>query len=335
MIGVALIGLDHMHAYTYARCLREIPTARLVAIADADETRLAEAGRRFEVDALYTRYEAVLERKDVQAVVICTANAEHVGPTLAAAQAGKHVLCEKPIATTIADARAMIQACQEHGVILQIAFVCRYDPLYQTARAMLEEGELGDLLAMIGGNRGKRPPGWFQDPMRAGGGAILDHSVHVTDLMRWYTQDEVIEVYAEMGCLLPPEIPVEDCGLVALRFARGCIGVVDPSWLYPSSFPAYGDMWMEILGTRGALYLDDRRPVLALYPREGSPSIRWLPFGADADRAMLEHFLKCVVGEAEPLATGEDGLRALEIALAAYRSAAHGRPVRLPLSEDS
>ncbi|MDW8065489.1 MAG: Gfo/Idh/MocA family oxidoreductase [Anaerolineae bacterium] len=335
MIGVALIGLDHMHAYTYARCLLEIPAARLIAIADADEARLREAGRRFEVEALYTRYEAALERKDVQAVVICTANAEHAGPVVAAAQAGKHVLCEKPIATRLADARKMIRACQEGGVVLQIAFVCRYDPLYQTARSLLEDGALGEPLALIGGNRGKRPPGWFQDPAQAGGGAVLDHSVHVTDLMRWFTRDEVVEVYAEIGNLLPPEIPVEDSGLIALRFSRGSIGVVDPSWIYPPSFPTYGDMWMEILGTKGALYLDDRRPVLVLYLREGPPLVRWVSFGADADRAMIEHFLKCVAGEAEPLATGEDGLRALEIALAAYQSAARGQPVQLPLEEES
>jgi predicted dehydrogenase len=334
MIGIALIGLDHMHAFRYAQCLLEIPNVRLAAISDTDPARLMEAGRRFEVETLYTDYRAAIERPDVQAVIVCTPNADHTAPVLAAAQAGKHILCEKPIATTLTEARAMIRACRDHGVVLQIAFVCRYDPLYQTARELIISGAIGEPLALIGGNRGKRPPGWFLDPIQAGGGAILDHSVHVTDLMRWYIGDEVAEVYAEMGTLLPPRIPVEDCGLVFLRFTRGAIGVVDPSWIYPPSFPTYGDMWLEVLGTHGALYVDDRRHRLTLYPRDSGSTPRWIPFGADADRAMIEDFLRCIRGEAEPLATGEDGLRALEIALAAYRSAREGQPVRLPLEED-
>src|SRR5690606_11826189 len=124
----------------------------------------------------------------------------------------KHVLCEKPIAREIRDAEEMIDSCREHGVILQIAYPVRFAPSVERVRDMVQNGELGDILAINGTNHGQMPGGWFVQKEKSGGGAATDHIVHVMDLVRWMLNDEVKSVYAEMGTRFY-DIDVEDCGI--------------------------------------------------------------------------------------------------------------------------
>ncbi|HIC89807.1 MAG TPA: Gfo/Idh/MocA family oxidoreductase [Anaerolineae bacterium] len=331
-VRLGLISFEHMHAYSYARCLNQLAEAELVAIADRDAERLEQAARQFAVQAAYSDYHKLLEREDITAVIVCSANDEHAAITFAAAEAGKHVLCEKPLALSLDDGQRMIEVCRKNGLKLQVAFVCRYDPLYRQAKELVDAGEIGTIKVMVGTNRGRLPPGWFVDPARAGGGAVLDHSVHVVDLMRWFTGSEVQTVYAQAGTLLHPDLAVEDCGLLLLEFANGAIGSVDPSWSRPASFPFYGDMTMEVLGSEGAIYFNDNRPVLSVFRAEGRTPFHLESFATDADLEMIRHFVRCIVEDHPPLAGGEDGLKALEVALAAYTSAHTGQPVSLPLA---
>ncbi len=343
-VGVALLGAAHMtHAWAYARALTESPNARLVGVHDPEPEHSRWIRQDFGVpDA--PDVEELLGSAEVDAVVVCSANADHRRHVELAAARGKHVLCEKPIATTLLDARAMVDACAQAGVQLHVAFVSRFLPMVERARAAVLEGRLGEIVGLVGANRGRPPlpptyPGWITDPVAAGGGALIDHSVHVTDVMRHVTGLEVAEVSAEAGRLLW-RLDVEDVAVVSLRFANGAVGSVDPSWSVPADNPWDHDFHLRLVGTEGALDLDEAAESLRLVSaREGAPrGLRHLSFAEDADRAMVEAFLASVRDGAvrEPCATGEDGVRALEVALAAYESSASGaRRVSLPTASPS
>ena len=336
-VGVAILGAAHMtHAWAYAGALARSPDADVVGVHDAHPGNTRWIRQAFGIPFVEDA-EALVASPEVEAVVVCSANADHRAHVELAASHGRHVLCEKPIATTLEEARAIVETCATAGVQLHVAFVSRFLPVVSRARAAVREGRLGQLVGLVGGNRGRPPlapsyPAWITDPVAAGGGALIDHSVHVTDAMRHISGLEVTEVSAEAGALLW-DCGVEDVVLMSLRFDNGAVGSVDPSWSVPADNPWNYDFYLRLVGTRGSLDLTDGAESLRLVTtRDGGPrGLRQASFGEDADAAMIEAFLGSVRSGVvqEPCATGEDGVQALEIALAGYRSSQSGAVVRL------
>jgi predicted dehydrogenase len=337
-IGVAVLGTASMpHAWAYVRALTESDDAQVVGVHDAEPEYTRWIRQDFDVPFVADAGDLV-SSPDVDAVVVCSANADHRAYVELAAAHGRHVLCDKPIATTLEDGRAMVAACAAAGVQLHIAFVSRFLPVIARARQAVRDGQLGEVIGVVGGNRGRPPlppmyPPWITDPVAAGGGALIDHSVHVTDAMRHVSGLEVTEVSAEAGPLLW-DCGVDDAAIVLLRFANGAVGSVDPSWSVPADHPWEYDFYLRIVGSEGSLDITDGAESLhVVSSREGGPrGLRHASFADDPDRAMCEAFVASIrVGAMrEPCATGEDGVRALEIALAGYRSSESGSvvPVR-------
>lgn len=337
-IRIGIISLAHTaHAISYASALSSMENVSLAGIADDDSVRLNRHADQFRVP-FYPTPQDLLHQKNLDAVIICSETNRHRELVSLAAQAGKDVLCEKPVATTIADARTMIQVCADAGVLLQIPFVCRFYPMVQNARKMVQNGDIGRVMGVVGGNRGVPPlppiyPDWITDPTQAGGGALLDHSVHVTDALRFIFGEEVESVYAEACTIRGLDLPVDEGGLISLTFRNGMIATVDPSWSLPANNPYRYDFYLRILGDKGTIQLDDTRPSLnVVSDRPGYRAVNTEPFGLDVDREMVRHFVECVRAGQNlfPAATGEDGLRALEIALGAYQSVEQHQPVLLP-----
>lgn len=334
-LGVALVGCAHtMHAWAYARTIAASPNARLVGVFDNDRALAAPIEHDFG-GPFFGNAAALLASPDVEAAVVCGATVEHRDLVDLAASHGCHVLCEKPIATTITDARHMVAACTPAGVQLHLAFLTRFLPLIHEVRTSLETGELGDVFAMVAGNRGRPPlaphyPAWITDPVMAGGGALKYHSVHLTDIMRHVSGREVVSVAAEVESLMW-DCGVDDIALMSLVFDNGMIGSVDPSWSVTADNPWDYDFSPRILGTRGSLVVDDLGSSLQLVSSRYGAGLRLVPFGADADALMVEAFIASVrAGELQPpCADGQDGLRALEVALAGYAAAAAAQPVML------
>ncbi len=336
-VSVGIISFAHTaHAVSYASALSSLENVSLAGIADDDSVRLHQHADQFRVP-FYPTPQDLLHQKNLDAVIICSETNRHRELVNLAAQAGKHVLCEKPLATTITDARAMIQTCADAGVLLQIPFVCRFYPMVQAARKMVQNGDIGRVLGVVGGNRGVPPlppvyPGWITDPLQAGGGALLDHSVHVTDAMRFILGEEVDTVFAQTCSIHEPSLAVDEGGLISLTFRNGIIATVDPSWSIPANNPYHYDFYLRILGEKGTIQLDDTRQSLQVTSdRPDCRSVQQEPFGMDVDREMIRHFVNCIrAGEnLFPAATGEDGYKALEIALAAYQAAGQHQPVTI------
>jgi predicted dehydrogenase len=336
-LGVALLGCAHTaHAWSYARALTSSPTARLLGVFDEVPELAAPIAQEFGVPQL-TDATSLVERAGVEAVVVCSATVQHRRLVELAAGHGLHVLCEKPIATRLQDARAIVDVCARSSVQLQMAFVTRFLPLVQQVRSAIVAGDLGDLLAMVAGNRGRPPlpphyPPWITTKAESGGGALIDHSVHLTDVMRHLTGAEVVRVAAEVDSRLW-DCGVDDVALLSLVFDDGPVASVDPSWSVPAGNPWDYDFYLRVVGTRGSLSVTDLAESVRLVSATAGGGLRLVPFGVDVDAAMVEAFVASVRAGVvlDPCATGDDGLRALEIALAGYAAADRAEMVALPL----
>ena len=170
-------------------------------------------------------------------VIICTENSKHRPLVEMAAARGVNILCEKPLATTLEDARAMLDACQRAGVLLMTAFPMRFSAPMISVKSRLDAGDFGKVYCFNATNQGELPTRhrqWFVDPELAGGGAIMDHTVHLVDIMRWYLGSEVSEVYAQSNRIFhAKEVLVETGALEMLTFQNGVYATIDASWCRP------------------------------------------------------------------------------------------------------
>ncbi|MDQ3863075.1 MAG: Gfo/Idh/MocA family oxidoreductase [Actinomycetota bacterium] len=326
---VGLVSFAHVHSPAYATVLRDLDAAHFVGITDEDAGRGSEAAERFGV-RFFGSADSLFE--EVDALVVCSENSNHARDVIPALKSGVHVLCEKPIATTIEDARAMIQASEASGTQLRTAFPVRYLPSVARARELVRGGALGRVLALSGTNHGQIPGGWFLDPELAGGGAVMDHTVHLADILRWMLDVEVKSVYAELDSFFEAG-EIDDAAILTLELeggpvADGAFATIDPSWSRGDGYPTWGDVTLRIAGTSGVLDVDPfARPLRTFDHRSGSPS--WSYTGEDMNALMLADFLRGVA-EGEPSgASGLDGLRTLEVVLAAYRSAKDNEPKKV------
>ncbi len=324
-LRVGILSMAHMHSQSYASALAAHPGVEFVGIADADADRGRAAAIAYATSYFETS-EAFL-RQGLDGVIVTSENVYHRAHVEAAAKAGaRAILCEKPIATTLEDARAMIDVCDAVGAKLAIAFPCRYSPAFQRLREQVREKAIGDIIAIRGTNHGKMPGGWFIDRSLSGGGAVLDHTVHVADLNRWLLGAEAETVYAEIGNGFYHQ-DFDDTGFLSIRYANGVFATLDTSWSRPKTYPTWGDVTLQVVGTGGVLDLDMFAQSVTRYDSaSGQPS--WVGWGSNTDAGLVADFLKLAAGQpAHDLATGEDGLRALSVALAAYESSTQGEPV--------
>ena len=336
---IGLMSFAHVHAAGYAALLSGRPGVELRA-SDPDHERRpeGESGGAAMADALgvdyLDSYQALLDWGP-DAVIVCAENARHRPLVEAAAAAGAHVLCEKPIATTLEDAAAMITACEQAGVALMMAYPVHFSTAYAALRAVVDSGRLGSVLAAVGTNNGRIPldsRGWFVDPELAGGGALVDHTVHLAELLDdLLGHRSPVSVYATTNQVLhADEVRTETGGLLSLEYVDTPLGdrvtaTLDCSWSKPDSFPTWGGLSLQLVGTGGIAEMD------AFGQRVDGHSERtrnglWLPYGGNPDAALLAEFTDAVRGRRRPQPDGWVGYRTLQVVEAAQRSAASGQP---------
>ncbi len=331
IIGAGGVSVFHYQGYTAGG-------ATIVALADADPLALARRQREWNIPKGYGTYEELLADPGIEAVSICLPNALHHPVTLAAAKAGKHVLCEKPLSLSLEKAQEMIDVCRDAGVVLQTGHHLRSDSAAIQAKRLIDSGVLGRVTFMRlrqahdwGG--AKRVRDSFGKLANSGGGTLLDNGCHMMDLARYFGGD-VTEAYANMGTL-GFDIEVEDTSLVALTFESGTIGSVENAWTATGWEQAF---W--IYGTDGALEYSNRTGTFTHRFRKShgttwnEPDISHTTFhGLEAHVAGVINFMEAVRGEREVVCTGEDGLEAVRLVLACYQSAKNRTPVPLGADE--
>jgi len=339
MLRAALIGCGNIGAGGHLPAYAHIPEAELVAVCDAVE-ELAHAAAERSGATVYTDYRRLLEQEDIEMVDICLPTYLHAQAVIAAMEAGKHVLCEKPMAHTLEAADAMIEAAQTNGVKLMIGQVRRFDHRYTSIKEQLDAGKVGRPVFI---RRAERqflpfpPEAWQWDPRR-GGGVILDIGVHVTDLFRWYLGQEAVEVYAVARSVREAARAAGsyDHAFITCKFDGGGVGFAETSWAYPQGFGGTLYAQLDVVGTEGKIqYADkDTNPMLTYTTEKGHALPRYFRFMSTTEYAFEEeirHFVRCVLDDQEPAVSPEGARSALEMALAAQRSAETGEPVSLPL----
>jgi len=322
-IGIGFIGAGGI-ANTYGDQLIHIPNTKLVAVASRTEKHAIEFAQRFGIKHWYTDYIDLLEQDDVDAVIVCTPPYLHAENSIAAAEAGKHIICDKPLATNLSDADRMISSAKKVGVKLMYGETERFNPIWIRCKELLDQGALGKPILI----RTYRcmsmynyPPWktWLRDPEKEGGGAVME-SCHDLYIVRWF-MGEVKRVYVEMGTFAC-EQSAEDSCLVLLRFKNDAIGSVTHSWCKKSGYESK----VDILGTEGDLSVNGANdyPISLVSTREVAQNVE-LPLGWTYPRHVFMeeflHFIDCILQDREPLVTGEDGKAILQIVAAAYESA--------------
>ena len=326
MAKLGIMSFAHMHAYSYAASVKELAETELAAIWDDDPARGKAASDQFGVPFIAGR-DAFLA-SDLDGVIVCSENVKHRSMVEAAAKAGKWVLCEKPLATTIEDARAMIDACKKAGVGLGTAFPCRYVSPLMAAKADLDSGRFGAIYAAACTNNGSFPGGWFADEKLSGGGATMDHTVHVVDLLRWMFGKEITKVYCENGNLIHEGIGTDDVGSLHFEMEGGIKVSHIASWNRSKSFPTWGDVTMEIIAENGVLNVDAFNQKINVY-NDTVMKAEWAPWGDNADLGLVRDFAAACDEKRDPAITGYDGLKAVEVTVAAYKSAKSGAMVSI------
>lgn len=320
-----IFGVGHVHSESYVGNLRNSPGVEFVGASDPDPEMIGGWADRHGATGYSSDEELIAAGVDFG--IVCSPTNAHLPTVERMAAAGVHVLCEKPLATSAADARRIVEVCRQAGVQLMTAFPMRFSPSLTTGAEWTADGRVGEVLAITGTNRGHLPTEyapWFADQQMAGGGAVMDHTVHLADIMRWWLGSDPDQIYAETNHILHPQVEVETGGLITLGFADNVFATIDCSWSRPHNFPTWGGLEIEVVGTEGVFTVDAFAQRFDLWSHGGTT---WVDWGSDVNQLMIDHFAGVVRGEHRVFVTGEDGLRATEIALAAYRSAAAGQPV--------
>jgi len=350
-VRIGIIGLhNHYHAYPMAEYIKKgIPHATLVAVADEREDYADLFARQFGAQAAYTDYRRLLDRNDIDAVIITSYTAAHAEHVEASAETGRHILLDKPIATSLADARRIVAAVEKYKVKLLMAYLLRYLPAYQKAKALVDEGVIGKLTSAFYSIRIpatfiKDAPhvdyrGWYADPQKGGGGGFIDHGVHFTDWFRWFFESEAVNVNGRMATLKYTDLPVEDYGIATYRLQSGAVVTVESTW---HTAEWYGPMASPdrctLTGTEGEIEFHYQKSpqieVASIHePYRGRVYFDWV--GEERSeicyRNLVVDFVDSIRSGRDPAPDAVDGLKALEMVLAAYEADRCNQTIQLPL----
>jgi len=337
-LGVGVLGVGEM-GKRHAENLRSlVPEARLVAVADASTERARQVAAELEIEHSYSSLDAMLECKDLDAVLIATPDKFHAQAVGIAARAGKDILCEKPLALNLADAHAALRAVSRAGRRLQIGFMRRYDPAYRAAMKRVEAGEIGVPVIFKSVGRDKDAPPLAAYQANVNGMVFYNNTIHDFDLARWLVRDEITEVHAYTTVAIRPEVAQYGdvvASVVNLQYQQGAIGNVES---YVQA--AYGyDVRTEIVGSKGSILVGSLRQTAATFLTAGGGvqtlADHFLTRFADAYLAEVRDFVQNILNDRPVRVTGEDGLKALGIAVAAENSHVQGKPARVTVGRSS
>lgn len=342
-VKVGIIG-SQFEADIHAASFQIMPDeAEVVAVASPTPGHPEELARRYGIPRVFHDYREMLKEKDIEMVTIAAPNYLHAEMTIDIANAGKHVVCEKPLCMTLEEADEMVETCEKQGVLFMYAEELFFTPKYVKAKEMADQGAFGNVYMVKQSERhfGPHAP-WFWDVERSGGGVFMDMGCHGIAFCYWFLDRPAIKsVLCHMGTYVHGDITRgEDNTICILEFENGAIGLIEDSWARRGGM----DDRIEVYGSGGVTYanlhMGNALPTFSEhgygYAVEKAPSTRGWSYPVFEELwnygfpQEMYHFARCVRGKEEPLATGEDGRVVQEVLYAGYESARTGRKVELP-----
>ena len=307
VIGVGAMGENHVRVY------HKIEEANLIAVSDVSERALKKIEKKYGAKG-YTDYCELLQNPDIEVVSVCVPTTFHHAVVMEAIKHKKHILVEKPIAFTLTEAEEMIEAAKEAGVILATGHVERFNPAVQKAKELIDDGVIGDIVSAFAKRVGPLPPR-IKDV-----GVSIDLAIHDLDIMNYLFEEDITQVYGTMNSSFD-DSEFEDHAEIMVSFDNESTGIIEVNWLTP-----YKRRELELTGTAGIISVDYIQQSIEVFGK----------FAQDIEikheeplKGELKSFLKSVVEEKEPVITGEDGLKALKMVIAANKSSKEHRPISL------
>jgi predicted dehydrogenase len=346
-IKLGIIGLhNHYHIYPMADYLAKgIPGLEMVSVYDERNELADRFAKRYSVPEVHDSRESLLERSDIDAVLIMSDTASHREDLIACAERKKHVLLDKPIALNVKEATEMVQVAEDAGIIFQMAYLIRYLPSYRKARQLILDGVIGKPLTMkigircplqfIRDNPDATEPGWYTDPKRGGAGGFMDHGIHYSDTLRFLLGSEAVEVFGKVAKVTDHPIEVDDYGVCVVTTNRKEIVTIESTWHAPAWYaPLTSQEECLIVGTNGEIHVHyQKSPQLEVSGKQGTGRQYYDWLGEEryevCYRDALIDFAATIRSGNSPSVSGQDGKSALEIIEAAYRSSNAGTIVRL------
>lgn len=346
-IKVGLIGggfIGGIHAASF----KLLPDAELVAVATSSSETAAKFAKAHQIPQSYGDFHEMIHHADIDAVIVGLPNYLHVDAVVSAAEAGKHILCEKPFAKTIEDANVMLESVKEHGVKLVYGEMLCFAPKYVRARRLVAEGAFGKVFLVKHHEEhdGPHMP-WFWDVNRSGGGVLLDMGCHSIELARWILDKPKIKsVSAHMGTFVHKDkTQGEDHSICVVEFENDAMAVLENSWAKTGGI----DDRCEIYGSHGNTSCDlIHGNAMMTHSLSGygyavekaETTVGWTFTGFDEEwnygfPQEMQHFINVVKGIEQPFETGEDGLEVLKMIYAGYQSAGEGRRIDWPYTPPS
>jgi predicted dehydrogenase len=342
ILGAGFISEIHLESYH-----RFIPEAEVVAVYARNPDKAKEFAEKHHIAKWYTDVDKLINESQCEIVDICLPNFLHADACIKAAQAGKHIIIEKPLAITLEECDAMIDACKKANVKLMYAEELCFAPKYERVRHLVKEGAVGDVYMLKQSEKHSGPhTDWFYDINLAGGGVLMDMGCHAMQWFRWMLGNvKAKSVYASMSTVYHKQrTKGEDNSVVIVEFENGVTAVAENSWAKHGGM----DDKSEVHGTGGVIYADLFMGNSAIsYSKHGygyamekaDTTVGWsfTVFEEVFNQGYpheLKHFVDCVRNNKDPLVTGEDGRVVLEILYAAYASAGQGKKIMLPFKAD-
>ncbi|KZN23383.1 dehydrogenase [Haladaptatus sp. R4] len=324
-IRLGICSTAHVNSGVYASLISQLHGVELVGISDENRERARRQANAVGTSVL-SQHELMVE---TDGIVLCSPTSRHGELIDLALQYDVAILCEKPLATSVSGAAAIRDRCAESDVVAGMAMPIRCSRPMRRLKERYEAGELGDLVAVSGINRGRMPGGWFVNPDLAGGGAAADHTDHIVDIVRWLTGEEVTEVYAEMDTRFY-DIPVEDVNLLSMELTNGAPFVLDGSWSTPQESSFWGDAEVELVGSNGTLSADcfGQRYTSICDTNHGNHN-ETLYWGADPNNELLNDFVEAIRTGREPVTPIDEAVKTTAVMEAAYESIERDEPVEV------
>lgn len=306
--------------------LSKINNAKLIALCDTSQGALNTAQEELKVEYTYTDYKEAIKNSEIDAVIVVTPTVFHKEIVVAAAEAKKHILCEKPLGMNEDECIEMIEATEKNNVKLQVGFMRRFDKSFQEAKKIVDSGQIGEVVLVKSLTHGpSEPKPWMFDISKSNG-PIGEVNSHDLDMLRWFTGSEVESIYSIGGNFRSPEVADEfpdyyDTVSMNLKFKDGKLGAVDGA-----QYVQYGyDARAEILGTHGSILIGDQSKYNLVVANKDGQIIRpamhsWTYLFEDAYVAEDQAFIDCIIEDTEPLVTGYDGMMAVKLVHAGLTS---------------
>lgn len=334
-IGFGIIGAGIM-GEKHARVFSELPYSRVVAVADLDEKKAKRVAVKYG-GRNYSDYKKLLEDPHIRAVCVATPDFLHFEPVIAALDAGKDVLVEKPLATSLSEARKIVEKAKDSKSKLMVNYTHRWAAPYANAMLSIKNGDIGEAIMAYAR---KNDTLWVPTEMMnwADKTSPADYlSTHDIDLVRWFFKSEIKLVYAQgvSKVLKKRKINTEDAIQAAVKFENGAIATFESAWIYPDSFPTPTDSFIELVGTEGVIHIDRKKESVEISSKD-KYSFPKISLESEIDgslqggfRLCLEYFLKSILEDRSPEPSAEDGLKIVEIVEAIHQSLEKEKPITL------